>query len=241
MVAARPRSMLQAMQQPVEQSGGPGDGSMSQGWESSPTNPASSFAGMLAAMATPKQNRTPVWNDDDLADDIATLSYERALRTHARYNYAGAGELAQTGVVYPVAKPMADGIPGAERPADYAAIPQAPRGTAASAETDPAHSVSMALNRNLKCASITIRLSEAECAQLRKRSAEAGLTVSAYLRSCTFEAESLRALVKDTLTQLRSAQSKGKREISKPARRSWLKGLTQLLAPWSRGERVIHA
>jgi hypothetical protein len=99
----------------------------------------------------------------------------------------------------------------------------------------------MALNRNLKCASITIRLSEAECAQLRKRAAEAGLTVSAYLRSCTFEAESLRALVKDTLTQLRSAQSKGKREISKPARRSWLKGLTQLLAPWSRGERVIHA
>jgi hypothetical protein len=60
----------------------------------------------------------------------------------------------------------------------------------------------------LKSASITIRLSKAECAQLRKRAAEAGLTVSAYLRSCTFEAESLRALVKDTLAQLRSNTGK---------------------------------
>ena len=61
------------------------------------------------------------------------------------------------------------------------------------------------LERNLKDASITIRMSKAECAQLHRRAAEAGLTVSAYLRSCTFEAESLRAMVKDTLAQLRSA------------------------------------
>jgi hypothetical protein len=53
-------------------------------------------------------------------------------------------------------------------------------------------------------------MSQAECAQLHSRAAEAGLTVSAYLRSCTFEAESLRAMVKDTMAQLRSAQTQPK-------------------------------
>jgi len=59
--------------------------------------------------------------------------------------------------------------------------------------------------RNLKRASITIRLSEQECAQLRQRAAEAGLSVSAYLRSCTLEVEDLRAQVKATLAEMRSA------------------------------------
>jgi hypothetical protein len=58
--------------------------------------------------------------------------------------------------------------------------------------------------RDLKDSSITIRMSKAECAQLHSRAAEAGLTVSAYLRSCTFEVESLRGMVKDTMAQLRS-------------------------------------
>jgi hypothetical protein len=48
-------------------------------------------------------------------------------------------------------------------------------------------------------------MSTAECAQLRQCAAEAGLTVSAYLRSCTFEVEALRAQVKDALAELRSA------------------------------------
>jgi hypothetical protein len=82
-------------------------------------------------------------------------------------------------------------------------------------------------DRNLKCASITIRVSKAECAQLRARAAEAGLTISAYLRYCTLEAESLRAQVKDTLAQLRS---EGPRELTPretqpdaaPARGTWL-------------------
>ena len=54
-------------------------------------------------------------------------------------------------------------------------------------------------------ASVTIRLSEEENARLRERAAEAGLTVSAYLRSCTFEAETLRAQVKQALAELRAA------------------------------------
>ena len=56
-----------------------------------------------------------------------------------------------------------------------------------------------------KGASISIRLSRTERAQLRQRAAEAGLTVSAYLRSCIFEAESLRTQVRDALSQFRSA------------------------------------
>jgi hypothetical protein len=57
----------------------------------------------------------------------------------------------------------------------------------------------------LKRASITIRLTEPECAQLRRRAAEAGITVSAYLRSCALEVESLRTQVKETLAHLRES------------------------------------
>ena len=46
-------------------------------------------------------------------------------------------------------------------------------------------------------------MSRSEIAQLQRRAAEAGLTVSAYLRSCTFEAEALRTQVKEALAQLR--------------------------------------
>jgi hypothetical protein len=54
-----------------------------------------------------------------------------------------------------------------------------------------------------RSASVTLRLSRAECMQLKQRAAEAGLTVSAYIRSCTFEAEALRAQVKQAVQQLR--------------------------------------
>jgi hypothetical protein len=43
---------------------------------------------------------------------------------------------------------------------------------------------------------------------LRKRSAEAGITVSAYLRSCAFEVETLRAQVKDAVAQMRCGTKK---------------------------------
>jgi hypothetical protein len=83
--------------------------------------------------------------------------------------------------------------------------------------------------RNLKCTSVTIRLSQAECAQLRTRAAEAGLTVSAYLRSCTFEAESLRAMVKDTLARLRTGAPAEEPVVSAPTGRSWLGRIARLL------------
>jgi hypothetical protein len=54
-----------------------------------------------------------------------------------------------------------------------------------------------------RSASVTIRLSGAECARLKQRAAQAGLTLSAYVRSCTFEAEALRAQVKQAVKELR--------------------------------------
>jgi hypothetical protein len=85
--------------------------------------------------------------------------------------------------------------------------------------------------RDLKDSSITIRMSKAECAQLHRRAAEAGLTVSAYLRSCTFEAESLRAMVKDTMAQLRSAQTQPKpANPAPPPRRSGVGKLARLFS-----------
>ncbi len=133
---------------------------------------ASSFAGFLVSLAAPPQPASPEWNDDQLADDVATLSYEQALRTHGRYPAA--------------ASDQAPPAPGAE-----------------SVQSRPDRTVSAPPDVSLKRASITIRLSEPECAQVRRRAAEAGLTVSAYLRSCAFEVESLRTQVKETLAQLR--------------------------------------
>ena len=62
---------------------------------------------------------------------------------------------------------------------------------------------------------MTVRFSAEESARLRRRAAEAGLTLSAYLRSCTFEVESLRAQVKQTLAEMRSSEA-GPQRPSKP-------------------------
>jgi predicted DNA binding CopG/RHH family protein len=71
-----------------------------------------------------------------------------------------------------------------------------------------------------RSASITIRVSEQENVQLRTRAAEAGLTISAYLRSCTFEAEALRAQVKTALAELRKASTGETRFAAPPAERA---------------------
>jgi hypothetical protein len=97
------------------------------------------------------------------------------------------------------------------------------------------------MDKNLKRSSITIRLNNAECEQLHKRAAEAGLTVSAYVRSCTFEAESLRALVKDTLAQLQAAQSTGKAAPTPQARSSRIGWLGKILPYGERGEHGQRA
>jgi len=210
---------------------------MEQSAQTAPSATASTFAGLLASLAAPAPKNAPAWNDDDLADDVATLSYERALRTHSRYRSSELNDRALTQIPDPEPMPFQAAY------AAPAAAPTAAWQAASTLKTEPAaaRELSTALDRNLKRSSITIRLSSAECAQLHKRAAEAGLTVSAYLRSCTFEAESLRALVKDTLAQLQAAQSTGKLKPLPQARASWFGWLQRLLPRGQAGQRTVRA
>jgi len=213
-----------------------------------------SFAGLLAALAAPSEkfgvaserSLPPGWStststgEDGLEDDIATLSYERALRAHSRYRNPD--------------QPLARGVD--PESVGFAGRPPEARATvlrepttiptlAAFSEPETKPLRSTPFERNLKSASITIRLSKVECAQLHRRAADAGLTVSAYLRSCTFEAESLRAMVKDTMAQLRTAKAQAKPVESEPVRHlrpgGLARWLTRLLMPWQGGQRVARA
>jgi hypothetical protein len=150
----------------------------------------SSFAGLLASIAAPQKGPAPQW-DDDLADDIATISYEQTRRAQAGY------EPLLTGPQPPIASTgntsTLHGTTGTPQP---------------ETSLQPGKSPSASIRDCRRTASVTIRLSEPECAQLRRRAAEAGLSVSAYLRSCTLEVESLRAQVKEALAELRQSSSK---------------------------------
>ena len=143
---------------------------------------------MLAALASPQLKEAPLpktsiesdLGDDDLGDDVVTLSYDRALRAHARYQSAE----------------RCDWRPEPASRVDESLTPQA---TPAPGDV---------FDRDLRTTSVTVRLSKAECASLHQRAAEAGVTVSAYLRSCTMEAEALRTQVKEALAELRSTALK---------------------------------
>ncbi|MGB0064863.1 MAG: hypothetical protein WBP85_10505 [Terracidiphilus sp.] len=160
-----------------------------------PTQPslaASSFAGLLATLTAPKPAMAEdesLWSSSDLGEDVASLSYERALRAHARYRPGNGGATATF-----------------EMPPDGATTDAGIDAPAAmlSPEGAPERSKAIAPDRDLRSASVTIRLSKAECVRLRDRAAEAGLTISAYLRSCALEAETLRAEVKKTLAELKT-------------------------------------
>jgi predicted DNA binding CopG/RHH family protein len=172
---------------------------------------------------------------------VATLSYEHALRTHARYKAPDPGEWE--------IKPESGAEPAmsVDAPKDTrAARAETASGWLASESSEAAEpksddDFSAAFERNKKCASITIRLSKTECDQLRRRAAQAGLSVSAYLRSCTFEAETLRAQVKDVLAELRTAASTEKESPRAVTQNSWFGWLTRLVPRWHVGQRVARA
>jgi hypothetical protein len=236
-MAGWPHGNLETMQQPVATT-------------TSPSSP--SFAGLLAALAAPAQRPTAsgdgslpagwksssTWSDDGLEDDVATLSYERALRAHARYHNPDQPTVQSTNL----GQARADEVPAAASAAtSHAGIRSAIR-SSADARPEADLSLKTPYEQNLKSASITIRMSKAECAQLHRRAADAGLTVSAYLRSCTFEAESLRAMVKDTMSQLRTAKAQAKPIEPEPARQSRFRGwLARLFSPWQGTPRVARA
>lgn len=177
---------------------------------STPSPSSGNFASMLAALASP-QPAAP-WEDDDLPDDVATLSYESALRAHSRCRAADDDPRS----------------PAAEKPGvDFYELAPADAPPPARQAAAPA-TASLPRTRN-KTASVTIRMSQDEADQLHRRAAEAGLTVSAYLRSCTFEAENLRAMVKETMAQLKAATAPREQPPVPPGtasrRLAWLKRL----------------
>ena len=205
----------------------------------SPSSSAASFASLLAGLTSPKVAAEPAkptdrWSDDLLAEDVATISYERALQARARY-------LSSDGL-----SDDARPIEMREEPQEETAVP--PRKPPASVRiTEWSPLATLAANR--KSASITIRMNEAECRQLRERAAAAGLTISAYLRSCIFEAEELRAQVKQTLSQLRSdpaefAEERKPKAVEtgyKPGRAAPPGLRSRLFGRWRQDARVASA
>jgi hypothetical protein len=169
------------------------------------------FAGLLAKLAAANRAELHTWNDEELSTDVATLSYERALRTHMRYKAADESDesLVPAGAELMRSNTQTSGSMG-----------QAAR----------------TRDRDRKCSSVTLRMSKAECEQLRVRAAEAGLTVSAYLRLCAFEAEALRAEVKEALAELRrapapEAESARCVESFRGSRLGWLRRMMPNLHP----------
>lgn len=65
----------------------------------------------------------------------------------------------------------------------------------------PRHDLQVACRRS----TVSVRLSETEVARLKDRADAAGVSVSAYIRSCVLDAEILRAQVKQALAQMRSS------------------------------------
>lgn len=164
---------------------------MQQPAQSEPSPASANFAAMLAALASPPAEVSEpagAWSESDLGDDVVTLSYERALCAHGRYKPTERSDW------QPKPPPQVD-----ER--------LTPQGNRESLD---------AFDGDLRTASVTVRLSKGECARLHERAAEAGLTVSAYMRSCTVEAEALRAQVKAALTGMRPPGAKD--QLATPAR-----------------------
>ena len=200
---------------------------MQQSATPAPPSNSATFAGLLATFAAPGLKRPPERDLDGLEDDIATLSYERALRAHGRYRSVAPTSfsprppeqesLSIFEVVPDNVEPITAPVLAQEDFSQSEAQP--PLAAPLAPEALKANEATSQLNRYLKSTSITIRLTTEECAQLRERAAEAGLTVSAYLRSCTFEAESLRAMVRDTVSKLKS-ESTNDREPDKQLHQS---------------------
>jgi predicted DNA binding CopG/RHH family protein len=207
----------------------------------SPSSGSSSFAGLLASLASPAPReaertaeRTENWPGGDLGEDVVTLSYERALRTHSRYKAADRGDWAAGAAI--AERPSFVGASACGRDDEH-------EGEQAARQVDgqAGKAAQTAAERGLRRKSVTIRLNKQECAQLRQRAAEAGLTVSAYLRSCVLEADALRAQVKSALAEMRAtgsqdkpAETSGKPVATVVAERRW----SRWLAKFFQGKHV---
>jgi predicted DNA binding CopG/RHH family protein len=166
----------------------------------SPTMKPTNFASVLASLAAKLDPAGGSEKDDALADDVVVLSYEQALRGRKQFRSCGnegigKGPAARMTLHSDARRTQGIEESPLERDSDVEPV-------ARCSERKPAANKRQMSDR--KAASVTIRLSESECAQVHARAAEAGMTMSAYLRSCVFEAESLRAQVKVALAELRA-------------------------------------
>jgi hypothetical protein len=172
------------------------------------------FAGILTDIAA-KEKKPPTGDMDFLEEDVACLSYEQALRSRTRFNSPPPSTEPRpcSDAVAPkpqrLSNPESEIHDGLKPSASLAAVPSPNRS-------------------DRRCSSVTVRLSARESEQLHLRAGEAGLTVSAYLRSCAFEVESLRAEVKSTLAQLRPAVEINPESVQPVTRRSWPRFFTRL-------------
>ena len=250
------------------------------------THPSiANFANLLAQFASPARKAAPEsdpgWDEPGPAEELTTLSYENALRTHARYRPAsvppvsggisgmdGARESVSEQTAMRGALSGAESAAGPDMESVVGAISKLVSGLASASASDTASDTASqpapfesltaqpaahpsgssgpfgatrtgiagwaaeaasAMNsepapqseydgrqrgpshpsalHSRKTASVTIRMSEAECDQLHRRATEAGMTISAYLRSCSLEAEALRAQVKTVMAELRAAST----------------------------------
>jgi Mobilization protein NikA len=176
---------------------------MAQSVQSTDLSSPGSFASVLAKMTAPQQirdglrkpparelgSRRPSKRFDD---DITAITYEQALRAHARRDAFtdSPPEPSESDVL---AQDGADEIP-------------LPIANSAGHRIRIFESPQMPIANARRSASITVRLRREECDRIHARAAEAGLTVSAYLRSCVLEVEQLRTQVKQTIAGMRTAQ-----------------------------------
>lgn len=170
--------------------------------QSAPAKNTGSFASLLASFTGAAEKENDEWDLSGLADDVATISYEEALRSC--------------------------------RPARLSnfTTEEAPRNSSSAGAVARTSNRAIPREKKRKTASITLRLTEDEQAQLQERSSAAKLSVSAYIRSCIFEAESLRAQVKEALAQMQPAsQPASSTGSTEKVSRNWRK---RFFPGWSR-------
>jgi hypothetical protein len=126
---------------------------------------------------------------DGLEDDIATISYEKILRSQTRKRPAAS-------VKPPSPKPPA------MRPQQTTRKQPVPIHIA---KRTPEAVPAPARRSHLRSARVTVRLTAEEHTQLQERAASADISASAYMRSCLVDAEALRAQVRQALEQFRAA------------------------------------
>jgi hypothetical protein len=176
--------------------------------QAAPQKTSGSFASLLASLTSKLQNDP--WDDSALPDDVAILTYEQALRTSRRQP---SPQLATNSL-------REDG--SQKGPAPKVSKPEQPQRPG---------------EKRPRTASITIRVTSEEQAQLHERAAAAQLSVSAYLRSCILEAETLRTQVREALAQMQqpSASQVNSTALTEMASRNWRK---RFFPAWSRDKTV---